>query len=247
MKDPKLSTAFLAGLLSILLGTSAIAATGPTNVYTGGYAQYPDSSSGQMTSVYCDIKTPSYPDTFYPSASNGWPMIVGTYSNGADKVPYVQVGWVKANGVFSGETNGEGVRYFWEHNDRKGHFYRVFSAVGPAENTTHGYRVYYEAGDWKGTVDGGKIGSYPKIFTSLGAQYYEELVSQEDVYRAAYAGTSTNHARFSNIRYFFNNTTYYSPTLNMSSDGVGKYDQSNYSSTKTDQSQSYIEFWDSRR
>lgn len=138
--------------------------------------------------------------------------------------------------------------------------YQVYNTYGPANDTTHGYRVTLSADKvyWVGSVDGAQIAAYPTqldsadyFFSGQIAEYYEELTSgQKQAQNSAFAGTISNHARFSNIRAFFNNTTYYSPTADaysvLDTNGAQDISTTHYSSTITNQSLSYIDLWDIR-
>lgn len=226
----KLRGVLLAAILSVGISSSAFA----SSYFDGGGAAYrPSSTDPGVTSIYTDIYTPSYPAVYSNSGSSAWPMITDSSST-----YYVQVGWWNMSSTYK----GSGVHYFFEFND--GTDYQVWNTYGPTENTTHGYRVSLSNGVWTGTEDGVTIGSHTATFKGGGVQFYEEI-SGSIPYNAAFAGTSTNHARFSNMRMFYNNTTYYSPLQKSDfyADTDGQFDLSNYtqgSSTST------VDFWDAR-
>ncbi|MFC4767106.1 hypothetical protein [Effusibacillus consociatus] len=212
------------------ISTNAFAA----NKFVGGQANYnPSSTDPGVTSIYTDIYTPSYPNVFESSFSCTWPMIV---DSNTDK--YVQVGWMKINYP----NYKQGTYYFFEEgSSTNGTYNREFAGVGPDQYTTHGYRVFMENGNWKGSVDGAQIGTVrTKTWKGAGIQYYEEIAGS-DPYKAAFAGTSSTHAKFSSLRTYYNNNTIYTPALSFYVDpGAGKLDNSKYNSS------GYFDAWDAR-
>lgn len=219
-----------------------------------------DFGSGGLTSIYADIYTPkTYPDNYASSGSNAWPMIY-------DGTKYVQVGWITSNSMNGNYGNTiisipNGVHYFYEINYGVANSdYQVYNTNGPATDTTHGYRVTLGSdGYWTGTVDGVQISAFANqisstqyYFSGTIAQYCEELNSGgKDAYNSAFAGTAINHAKFSNLRAFQNNITYYSPipTTIFQDTNAGQNITSHYGDTSIypDQSNSYVEYWDTRK
>jgi hypothetical protein len=228
--------------LLVLLPTSTNAYFGTENYFDGGQIAF---GTGNLTSVYVDIKTPDYPYVYFNSGSSAWPMIVNRSTS--PSTSYVQVGWTKDNYV----SQNNGVHYFYEvYYGNVGNDYQVYSTVGPASLSTHGYRVSHTGPDpdpnglgyWVGTVDGAQISSYPSTFSGHEAEYYEEIYGGQ-AYNAQFAGRAGNHAIFSNIRAFSNGITYYSPSLSWLHDTDGMQDTSHYIPGNAS---STLELWDSR-
>lgn len=158
---------------------------------------------------------------------------------------YVQVGWYKA---LNHGAVVDGVHYFYQVNigfdPLKGTYdvYTNWSPVGPATNSTHGYRVYVDGTLYRCYADDALIASPLKKFDATGYEFSEEI-NGNIPYNAQYPGKASAHAKFSNLRIFANGVTYYSPSLNFSADPNGRYDASNYS---VGVATSTVDYWDSR-
>jgi len=229
MKMKQVISVITGMVLSMVFASACFA-----NDFDGGVKIYnPSASDPGVTSIYADIFTPTYPAVYTNSTSSAWPMITDSTDT-----KYVQVGWWD----FSNTYSGSGVHYFFEYND--GTDYQVYNTYGPAQNTTHGYRVELSNGVWSGTAGGATIGTHSSSYKGAGIQYNEEIGGSIP-YNAAFAGTSTDHAIFSNMRMFYNNITYYSPIpgSNFSAAPDGAYDLSNYISGS---SSSTVDLWDTR-
>lgn len=250
------SFVLLMSVLVFSLGAQAsnpCSTSGSSNCFNGFASDFGPGGASGVTSVYADIYTPNtYPVVKSPSDSAAWPMAYNS-ATGA----YAQVGWISEQGMsdLQGNARPNGVHYFYEiyYGGPNNTDFQVYNTYGPAPGSTHGYRIALENGYWNGYEDNALISSYPTSFYTLNqsyyllyanvAEYYEELAGNPAT-NAAYAGTSSNHAKFSNMRAFFNGTTYYSPHISWSnSDYSAKSDYSKYTEGV---STSTIDFWDSR-
>jgi hypothetical protein len=180
--------------------------------------------------------------------SSAWPMIGNTGK-------YVQVGWCDNINMISDDFGTQfatpnGPHYFYEINyDNSTDPYSDFqeySTYGPAQNTTHHYEVTLTNSKWVGTVDGVTIASLDEYMTNgyylqsgLSYTFSEEMTSSN----SHYAGTSVDHARFSNMRIFYNGQTIYSPQ-NYSPLSDGPAGRTMHYSSSGDQSQSWMDLWD---
>lgn len=193
-------------MLSLVLMTTIFVNSVYANSFVGGYNSYVVNSD---TQAFATIKTPSYPDVYNGSFSNAWTMLTGSNS-------WAQTGWIK----FSDGT----IRYFFQYDKDYGTPYTIYGTYGPASNSSHNYNTYRSGSNYIGVVDSSQIASYPAGFDSYGYEFAEEIKN----FDAAFIGTSSNHAIFSNIRIVENGNTVYSPLLNWRADYDGGLYTSNY-------------------
>lgn len=236
-----------------------------TNCFNGFEHTFGSGGTG-VTSVYADIYTP-YPLPVVGSqgASSAWPMIV----NGSK---YVQVGWIKTNNYRGSYGNGgigsdvfpsDGVHYFYEINYGRNSLgtslgdYQVFSARGPGGGSIGNYRVEKSGNYWVGTANGTQIAAFPVsydstkfLYSGTAVQFSEEINSgAANPQASAFAGGTKPRAKFSNVRAFFNGKTYFSPSITRYfTDTSASQNRSHYGNETMypNQSDSYVEFWDSR-
>ncbi|MDO3413294.1 hypothetical protein QWJ34_26315 [Saccharibacillus sp. CPCC 101409] len=218
-----------------------------------------------VTSVYADISTPSYmPTVGSQGSSSAWPMIV-------NDTKYVQVGWIKTNKFAGNYGSGglgqvfpsDGEHFFYEINYGYSSIgtslgdYQVYSAKGPAAGSVNGYRVEKSGNYWAGEVNGNQIAAFPLsydtdkfLYSGTAVQFSEEINSAvSNPQSSAFAGGANYRSKFSNVRAFFNGKTYYSPSITRYfTDTSASQNRSHYGDTSvySNQSNSYIEFWDSR-
>lgn len=168
---------------------------------TAAFANYFDgaqedlSSSNNIEGVYATIGTAKYP-VVYNYFSCAWPMVANPYTANQ----YIQDGWMYRYGY------PNSMNYFFEwNNGSPTNFTRVFSSVGPAQDSSHNYEVLlngsFGSGTWVGTVDSVQIGSVADsqlTWKPQGVQYYGEIVD----YSEAFPGQSSDPVNFSNVQYF---------------------------------------------
>lgn len=154
------------------------------------------STSNYIEGVYATIGTAKYP-AVYNYFSCAWPMV----ANPSIANQYVQDGWMYRYG------SPNLINYFFEwNNGSPTNFTRVFSSVGPAQDSTHNYEVYlsgsFVTGTWIGTVDNVQIGSVADSQLTwtppTGIQYFGEIVD----YSEAFPGQSSDPVNFSNVQYY---------------------------------------------
>lgn len=115
-----------------------------------------------------------------------------------------------------------------------GSYTEVVSAVGPAENSTHSYKVEYIDSKWEGKVDDAVIATRTVYMSPDSAQYYNE--TDESIF----TGDSSNKLKFEQPRYKDGTGTWVKPSLSFRSDSHSDIDHSNYNTGD------YWHSWDSR-
>lgn len=161
----------------------------PNAVFANYFDGAKASPYGNIQGVSSNIGTAKYPSV-YQYFSCAWNMVANTSSSNN----YIQTGWMYNYG------SPMKMNYFFEWANNSTDWSRVYSAVGPAENSTHKYETILQNGTWYGKVDNATIGyksSSEISWVPNSVQYYGEVVN----WNAAFPGQSNNRVRFSNIKY----------------------------------------------
>lgn len=185
----KTSVLLLSVMLMLLTPAAAFA-----NYFNGAYKNL--SISNYVQGIYARIGTAKYP-AVYDYFSCAWPMV----ANDGDSNQYIQVGWMYRYGT------PKSINYFFEwNNGSPTNFTRVFSSVGPAEDSTHNYQVVlngsFGTGTWVGTVDSAQIGSVPDSQLNWSPPTYVQYFGEVVDWNEAFPGQSSNHVNFSNVQYY---------------------------------------------
>lgn len=240
MKKKSIKSIVLSLILILLLSYDVFATISTAHYFNGGEHTY---SNFYVTSTNANISYPSTPTVGTGSATSAWTMCYNSSLR-----TYAQVGWARDNG-YNSNLPDNSTRYFFECYDGSTD-YLIVNGTGPAVGSNHACKVTRDSTwTYSGTVDGAFIGSYANqvSFASDSVKYSEELGAIGDPpmpTNAQYIGTTTSHARFSNISVIYNGTTYYSPSLAF----VQEYTVAGQSTTNyiSGNSSSYFDVWDTR-
>ncbi len=156
------------------------------------------------TQAYAKIKTPTYPATYYPSFSTAYTMLKGPSF-------FAQVGWIKEN-----EPEMNDTKYVWQYYDwsTMANPQTQYGTYGPAQDSSHTYNTYRSGNTYFGYVDATLISSHAVEQNATGYEFFEEIEN----YNAAFAGTSSGHAVFSNLQVVESGNVVFSPYLSWVTD-----------------------------
>lgn len=154
--------------------------------------------------------TDAYVGTTSGTFSCVWDMIASS-NNTSTNQWFAQTGWMKS---YSSTVN-DGIYYFFEEhegslssgrdiqfltngstNDTAGPF---TGAVGPATNYQHSYDVYYQSGDWYGSVDGAFTNTFWATDASnwnSSAHYVQLAEEASGIGYSRFFGSSSNPTNF---------------------------------------------------
>ena len=187
-------------MLIFLLGVPTVALA---NYFDGGVGTQSNIRGADAT-----IGTANYP-AVYDNFSCAWSMVANTDAQGT----HIQVGWMK--------RYASAVEYFFEYANDGEPFHRNFTFWGPAQNSSHDYKVVLQNGTWYGTADGAQIGTVSDsniLWTPNSVHYAGEIVN----YNQAFPGQTNNHVPFTNVKYL-NGSTWVTPSLSKVSDYEGGF------------------------